>query len=235
MKGVPQHIFATAFPSHLSAPLSICATVYKVLYRSSSFHSQKLFLKLFTWNGDSDPRGRDPVLCCHSVVSDQDLCPAKTQRAWFQNLTKLRFLMSRCRKNSVRDTVISNNRFLWIKREAHFQGRGPSQRVSVCQGMFDGRVPTCSLMSPFSLLKRNSVLLPGTEVIVWGRLGSPLVNILFRTKLLSLVPLSWDMDCLLTLWLTLPLVPLVTVAVHLVFWSLSFPKEVSCTTAYIYS
>ena len=89
-------------------------------------------------------------------------------------------------------------------------------------------------MSPLSLFKRNSTLLPGTEVIVWGRLGSPLVNILFRTKLLSLVPLSWDMDCELTLWLTWPLVPLVTVAVRLVFWSLSFPKEVSCTTAYIY-
>ena len=89
-------------------------------------------------------------------------------------------------------------------------------------------------MSPLSLFKRNSTLLPGTEVIVWGRLGSPLVNILFRTKLLSLVPLSWDMDCLLTLWLKLSPVPLVTVAVRLVFWSLPFQKEVSCTTAYIY-
>ena len=92
-----------------------------------------------------------------------------------------------------------------------------------------------SLMSLFSLFKQNSMLLRGTEVIVWGRLGSPLVNILFMTKLLSLIPLSCDMDCVLTLWLTLPLVPLVTVAVCLVFWSLSFPKEVSCTTAYIYS
>ena len=92
-----------------------------------------------------------------------------------------------------------------------------------------------SLMGPLSLFKQNSTMLPGTEVIVWGRLGSPLVNILFRTKLLSLVPLSWDMDCLLTLWLTLPLVPLVMVVVHLVFWFLSFPKQVSCTTAYIYS
>ena len=73
-----------------------------------------------------------------------------------------------------------------------------------------------SLMSPLSLFKWNSTLLPGTEVIVWGRLGSPLVNILFRTKLISLVPLSWDMDCLLTLWLTLPLVPLVTVAIRLI-------------------
>ena len=92
-----------------------------------------------------------------------------------------------------------------------------------------------SLMSPLSLFKRKSMLLPGTEIIVWGRLGSPLVNILFRTKLLSLAPLPWDMDCLLTLWLTLPRVPLVMVAVRLVFWSLSFPKEVSCITAYIYS
>ena len=70
-------------------------------------------------------------------------------------------------------------------------------------------------MSPLSLFKRNSMLLPGTEVIVWGRLGSPVVNILFRTKLLSLVPFSWDMDCVLTLWLTLPLIPLVTFAVRL--------------------
>ena len=44
------------------------------------------------------------------------------------------------------------------------------------------------------------MLLPGTGVIVWDRLESPLVNILFTTKLLSLDPLSWDMGCLLTLW-----------------------------------
>ena len=73
-----------------------------------------------------------------------------------------------------------------------------------------------SLMSPLPLFKRDSTLLPGTEVTVWGRRGSPLVNTLFRTKLLSLIPVSWDMDCLLTLWLTLPLVPLVTVAVRLI-------------------
>ena len=44
------------------------------------------------------------------------------------------------------------------------------------------------------------MLLPGTRVIVWDRLESPLVNILFTTKLLSLDPLSWDTDGLLTLW-----------------------------------
>ena len=41
---------------------------------------------------------------------------------------------------------------------------------------------------------------PRTEVIGWDRLESPSVNILLMTKLLSLDPLSWDMDCLLTLW-----------------------------------
>ena len=38
-----------------------------------------------------------------------------------------------------------------------------------------------------------------TEVIGWDRLESPSVNILLMTKL-SLDPLYWDMDCLLTLW-----------------------------------
>ena len=41
---------------------------------------------------------------------------------------------------------------------------------------------------------------PRTEVIGWDRLESPSVNILLTTKLLSLDLLSWDMDCLLTLW-----------------------------------
>ena len=41
---------------------------------------------------------------------------------------------------------------------------------------------------------------PRTEVIGWDRLESPSVNILLTIKLLSLDPLSWDMDCLLTLW-----------------------------------
>ena len=41
---------------------------------------------------------------------------------------------------------------------------------------------------------------PRTEVIGWDRLEMPSVNILLMTKLLSLDPLSWDMDCLLNLW-----------------------------------
>ena len=38
IKGIPWHIFPTAFSSCPSAPLSIYATAYKVLVRSSSFH-----------------------------------------------------------------------------------------------------------------------------------------------------------------------------------------------------
>ena len=40
-----------------------------------------------------------------------DLNPAKTQGTWFQDLMKLRFLMSHLRKNSVSDKVISKK---WI-------------------------------------------------------------------------------------------------------------------------
>ena len=42
--------------------------------------------------------------------------------------------------------------------------------------------------------------IPRTEVIGWDMCKSPSVNILLKTKLLSLNPLSWAMDCLLTLW-----------------------------------
>ena len=40
-----------------------------------------------------------------------DLNPAKTHSTWFQVIMKLRFLMSHCRKNSVRDKVIGKK---WI-------------------------------------------------------------------------------------------------------------------------
>ena len=41
---------------------------------------------------------------------------------------------------------------------------------------------------------------PRTEMIGWDMHESTSVNILIMTKLLSLNPLSWDMNCLLTLW-----------------------------------
>ena len=40
---------------------------------------------------------------------------------------------------------------------------------------------------------------PRTEIIGWDKHESTSVNILLTTKLLSLNPLSWDMDCLLIL------------------------------------
>ena len=42
----------------------------------------------------------------HSVGFYQDLSKAKAHGAWFQDLMKLRFLISHCRRNSMRDTVI---------------------------------------------------------------------------------------------------------------------------------
>ena len=41
---------------------------------------------------------------------------------------------------------------------------------------------------------------PRTEVIAWDMYDSPSVKLLLTTKLLSIDPLSWDMNCLLTLW-----------------------------------
>ena len=52
----------------------------------------------------------------HLIVSGRDLNMAKTHGAWFQDLMKLRFLMSHCRKNSVKDKVIVKK---WVFREKH--------------------------------------------------------------------------------------------------------------------
>jgi len=89
MKGVPWHVFPTAFSSHPSAPLSIYATIYKVLGRSFHFFPiifpflkgvlETVYLRLGLkpmWQG----------LCAvlsHSVMSDRDLNLAKTYSAWF--------------------------------------------------------------------------------------------------------------------------------------------------------
>ena len=59
---------------------------------------QALVLKSFTSDWDLNPRGWDSS-------------PAKTHGTWFQDLMKLRFLMSHRSKNSVRDKVIGKE---WI-------------------------------------------------------------------------------------------------------------------------
>ena len=42
------------------------------------------------------------AMLSHSVMSDWNLSPAKNHGAWFQDLIKLRFLMSHCKKISER-------------------------------------------------------------------------------------------------------------------------------------
>ena len=56
-----------------------------------------------------------------------DSNPAKTHGTWFQDLMKLRFLMSHHRKNSVRDKVIGKK---WIYLERNIvQRRQKEKRV----------------------------------------------------------------------------------------------------------
>ena len=49
------------------------------------------------------------------ITPDWDLNPAKTHSTWFQDLMKLRFLMSHHRKNSVREKVIGKK---WIHSDS---------------------------------------------------------------------------------------------------------------------
>ena len=83
-----------------------------------------------------------------TIISSETIClrlglqpicwysnPAKMHTTWFQDLMKLRFLMSRHRKNTVRDKVIGKK---WIYSDSerntlHRQCR-PSQKVRVALG-----------------------------------------------------------------------------------------------------
>ena len=55
--------------------------------------------------------------------------PAKTHSTWFQDLMKLRFLMSHYRKNSVRNKVIGKKWIYSDQREAH-----STESVGHCRG-----------------------------------------------------------------------------------------------------
>ena len=46
------------------------------------------------------------AMLSHSIMSSRDLNMAKTHGAWFQDLMKLMFLISHCKKNSARDIEI---------------------------------------------------------------------------------------------------------------------------------
>ena len=77
--------------------------------------------------------------------------------------------------------------------------REEAEGIGIRECLTGGFLPAVSHKS-FVTYQVEQQAAPRTEVIMWDRLESPLVNILFMTKLLSLDPLSWDMDCLLTLW-----------------------------------
>ena len=59
-----------------------------------------------------------------------DTDPAKTHGAWFQDLMKLRFLMSHCRKKSVRDKVI-RKKWIYPERNTPQTDCRPSQKARV--------------------------------------------------------------------------------------------------------
>ena len=72
------------------------------------------------------------AMLSHSVASDWDLSLAKTHSAWFQVLMKLRFLMSHCRNNLVRDKGIGKK---WVysdtERSTLHRQCEPLQRANV--------------------------------------------------------------------------------------------------------
>ena len=99
VKGIPQHIFPTAFPSCSSAHLSSYATAYKYWAgHHPSWRGKVVFGTVYlrlglkpTWQGLC-------VMLCHSVISYWDLSPTKTNCAWFQDLmsSKLWFFQQSC-------------------------------------------------------------------------------------------------------------------------------------------
>ena len=76
--------------------------------------------------------GQNPVQ--ESNPCDQDLNPAKTQGTWFQDMMKLRFLISARRKNSVRDKVIGKK---WIYSDSE-RSTLHRQNVGQCRGQVGG-------------------------------------------------------------------------------------------------
>ena len=97
LNSFPHCFFLPSF----SSPLDLCHCLQSI-GQVIIFHFWKLCLKLFTYDWDSNPCGRNSVLCLVTVMSYQDLSLAKTHGAQFQDLVKLRFFMSHCKKFSER-------------------------------------------------------------------------------------------------------------------------------------
>ena len=95
MKGIPQHVFPAAFfLQSFSSSLHLCHCLQSIgqviIFPFLKVVLETVYLRLGlkpTWQGLC-------ALLSHSLVSDQDLSLAKTHGAWFQDLMKLRFLMS---------------------------------------------------------------------------------------------------------------------------------------------
>ena len=68
---------------------------------------------------------------------EQDLNPAKTHGTWFQDLMKVRFLMSLHRKNPVREEVIDKKWIIYRGNTPHRQG------VGITEGEFRGLKMWC--------------------------------------------------------------------------------------------
>ena len=97
--------------------------------------------------------------------------------------------------------------FIWCT--LHHDVMQGTHDVFTCQGTFNRRISAWRFLFLINSLflisswqwkwvKWHAV--SWTEVIGWDIHESPSVNIVLTTKLLSHNPLSWDMDCLLTLW-----------------------------------
>ena len=75
----------------------------------------------------------EPKPCLRLEPRGWDWKPAKSHGTWFQDLMKLRFLMSHRRKNSVRNKLIGRSGLIQIETEAHYTECRPSQRASSVQ------------------------------------------------------------------------------------------------------
>ena len=87
-----------------------------------------------------------------------DSNPAKTHSAWFQDLMELRFLMSCCRKNLVRDKVIGKK---WIYSDTE-RSAFHRQSVGVC-----GRVWVPHMWQSVGVCCRGCVWLPHVAWLVF--------------------------------------------------------------------
>ena len=105
-------------------------------------------LKLFSSDWGLNPCAgtqTQPKSCLGLEPTKLGLNPAKTHSTWFQDLMKLRFLMSHRRKNSVRDKVIGKK---WIYSDSE---RNTFRRQSVGLRRGPSATAKCGVVSFYRL------------------------------------------------------------------------------------